>query len=257
MRYDAPPLSGLPTVVKNLLIINVLVFLVTAFGLAGTGERGMYDHFALHYFASPLFEPWQLVTHMFMHGGFGHLALNMFVLFMLGPPLEHKWGSQRFLTYYMIAGVGAALFYSGAHAFDYFKLKELLSEEQFGEVMVRGGDLWQERRNFAHPEMGRLNQLLNMPMVGASGAIYGVLLAFGMTFPDVRLILFPIFIPIKAKYMVVLLGVMAVLMSMADNPDDNVAHLAHLGGMVVGFLLIKLWKDRGDMDGWQRWDQGR
>jgi membrane associated rhomboid family serine protease len=204
MRYDANPFAGLPVVVKNLLIINVIMFLLKWTGLGNFAGVSMDEHFGLVNFSSPYFRPWQLVTHMFMHGDLLHLAFNMLGLFMLGPPLEYKWGSQRFLTFYMLTGVGAALFYYG------------------------------------------VNFNVNYHLVGASGAIYGVLLAFGMTFPNVELMMFPLPIPIKAKYFVLLYGGITVYQSLQSNPGDNVAHLAHLGGMVVGFLLIRLWRHRGE-----------
>lgn len=244
MRTDANPFSGLPVVVKNLLILNVIVFLIKISGLGNFGGTSMDTWFALHYFSSPLFEPWQLVTHMFMHGGFGHIALNMLGLFMLGPPLEYKWGSQRFLTYYLVTGVGAALFYSGVHAIEYYRLADVLGPEAMATIKSQGVELWAQGQNYRDVDMGRMNAILNIPMLGASGAIYGVLLAFGMTFPNVELMVFPLFIPIKAKYFVLIFGALALFQGLQDNPGDNVAHLAHLGGMVVGFIFIKVWKEK-------------
>lgn len=245
MRYNASPFSGLPVVVKNLLIINVIVFLIKVTGLGNFGGTDMDTLFGLHFFSSPLFKPWQLVTHMFMHGGFMHLALNMLGLFMLAPPLEYKWGSQRFLAYYMLTGVGAALFYSGVHAIEYAQLANEVGMNAVEEVKRNGPGLWAQYQNYTDPTLARINQLFNIPMVGASGAIYGVLLAFGMTFPNVELIMFPLPIPIKAKYFVLILGGLTIFNSLDSNPGDNVAHLAHLGGMVVGFILIRLWRHRG------------
>ncbi|MCC6540991.1 MAG: rhomboid family intramembrane serine protease [Flavobacteriales bacterium] len=239
--------------VKNLLIINGIVFLLKITGLGNFGGTDMDTLFGLHFFSSPLFKPWQLVTHMFMHGGLAHLALNMLGLFMLAPPLEYKWGSQRFLTFYMITGIGAALFYSGVHAIEYAQLVQHISADQLELVKRNGPELWAQRQNYLDPDLGRINELFNIPMVGASGAIYGVLLAFGMTFPNVELIMFPLPIPIKAKYFVMILGGLSLFNSLDTNPGDNIAHLAHLGGMVVGFILIRLWKDRGDNSfGWRQ-----
>jgi membrane associated rhomboid family serine protease len=253
MQYGSNPFSGLPTVVKNLLIINGIVFLLKITGLGNFGGTDMDTLFGLHFFSSPLFKPWQLVTHMFMHGGLAHLALNMLGLFMLAPPLEYKWGSQRFLTFYMITGIGAALFYSGVHAIEYAQLVQHISADQLELVKRNGPELWAQRQNYLDPDLGRINELFNIPMVGASGAIYGVLLAFGMTFPNVELIMFPLPIPIKAKYFVMILGGLSLFNSLDTNPGDNIAHLAHLGGMVVGFILIRLWKDRGDNSfGWRQ-----
>lgn len=255
MQYNTSPFAGLPVVVKNLLIINVIMFLVKLTGLGDFAGTSMDTWLGLHYFSSPLFKPWQLVTHMFMHGGIGHLALNMLGLFMLAPPLEYKWGSQRFLTFYMLTGVGAALFYSGVHAFEYVQLAQSISPEDLAQVKRNGVELWQSGRNFSDVTLGRINALFNIPMVGASGAIYGVLLAFGMTFPNVELILFPLPIPIKAKYFVLILGGMSIYQSLQNNPGDNVAHLAHLGGMVVGFILIRLWRSRGGGTRYGGWDR--
>ena len=246
MRYNASPFDGLPVVVKNLLIINGIFFLLKITGLGNFGGTDMDTLFGLHFFSSPLFKPWQLVTHMFMHGGFAHLALNMLGLFMLAPPLEYKWGSQRFLSFYLLTGVGAALFYSGVHAIEYLQLVQNVSAEDLRMVKMEGPGLWAERKNYTDVDLGRINALFNIPMVGASGAIYGVLLAFGMTFPNVELMMFPLPIPIKAKFFVLILGGLSIFRSLDANPGDNVAHLAHLGGMVVGFILIRLWRNRGD-----------
>lgn len=241
--------SALPTVVKNLLIINVIMFVLMYTGLGNIMGQSMTKLLGLHYFASPLFQPWQLVTHMFMHGGPGHLALNMLGLFMLGPPLEYRWGSQRFLTFYMVTGIGAGLLYSGAHAFEYFRLVELLSPAEVAEVKDRVvSQVWYT----GYPEaMYDLGRLLSMPMVGASGALYGVLLAFGMTYPNVELMVFPLFIPIKAKYFVLILGGIAVAMAYINADGDNVAHLAHLGGMAMGYVMIRLWRHRDQRNFWQ------
>jgi membrane associated rhomboid family serine protease len=251
MQYSSGPLSGLPTVVKNLLIINGIFFLVLMSGLGDWGGRSMTHWLGMHYFASPLFQPWQIVTHMFMHGGLGHLALNMIGLFMLGPPLEYKWGSKRFLTFYMITGIGAGLLYSGAHSFAYFRLLDMLDPDQIELVRREGHGLIMSQRNYIDPLLGEFNAVLNRPMVGASGALYGILLAFGMTYPNVQLMIFPLFIPIKAKYFVLILGGLAVFQALAANPEDNVAHLAHLGGMAVGYVLIKLWQKRDVNRHWQ------
>lgn len=244
MRFTAAPFSGLPVVVKNLLIINVIMFLLKVMHLGDFMGRDMESWFGLHFFTSPLFEPWQLVTHMFMHGGFAHIALNMLGLFMLAPPLEYRWGSKRFLSFYLLTGVGASLFYSGVHAIEYNSLLSQLSLDQIAQVKAEGADALSSYQNFIDPTMAQLNLIMNVPMVGASGALYGVLLAFGMMFPNVELIMFPIPIPIKARYFVMLYAGISVYNAIMSNPDDNVAHLAHLGGMIVGFILVKIWSHR-------------
>jgi membrane associated rhomboid family serine protease len=244
MRASTNPFAGLPVVVKNLLIINVIMYLLKWSGVGDFGGVDMTTHFGLHYFSSPLFKPWQLVTHMFMHGSLGHIALNMLGLFMLAPPLEYRWGSQRFLTFYMLTGIGAALLYSGVHAVEYISLAGQVDASVLSIVKTEGVELWANHQNYTDPVWNRLNEIINVPMVGASGALYGVLLAFGMTFPNVELMIFPLFIPIKAKYFVWILGGLAVFQALENNPGDNVAHLAHLGGMLVGYLLIRLWRQR-------------
>ena len=158
--------------------------------------------------------------------------------------MEYRWGSQRFLTYYLVTGVGAALFYSGVHAIEYYRLADVLGPESMATIKSQGMELWAQGQNYRDKNMGRMNAILNIPMLGASGAIYGVLLAFGMTFPNVELMVFPLFIPIKAKYFVWIFGALALFQGIQDNPGDNVAHLAHLGGMVVGFIFIKVWKEK-------------
>ncbi len=243
MQRMGAPFAGLPVVVKNLLIINVIMFLVLASGLGDWAGRSMTHWLGLHYFESPLFGPWQIVTHMFMHGGLGHLALNMIGLFMLGPPLEYRWGSKRFLTYYMITGIGAGLLYAGAQWFTFQELAAQLSPEQVEVVRSQGHEILRTHR-YTDPLMDQLNAVLNRPMVGASGALYGVLIAFGMTFPDVELMVFPIFIPIKAKYFVWILGGISLIMIYVNAENDNVAHLAHLGGMLVGWVLLRYWRKK-------------
>ncbi len=246
MQNAASPFTGLPVVVKNLLLINVVMYLITISGMGDLAGRSMTHWLGMHFFASPLFEPWQIVTHMFMHGSIGHLALNMLGLFMLGPPLEYRWGSKRFLTFYMVTGIGAGMLYSAAHAFEYNRLLGVMDLDKIELVRAQGHELVMQYRNYVDPAMGQLNAVLNRPMVGASGALYGVLLAFGMTFPNVELMIFPLFIPIKARYFVLILGAISIFLAVANNPGDNVAHLAHLGGMVVGYIMIRLWRKRGE-----------
>lgn len=221
--YHRPSLFGgfrfFPPVIKYLLIINGLTFL----GVAFLGSL----HFGEYYFSSflgaifalyPLgsgFYPWQLITYMFMHGGFGHLFFNMFALWMFGMELENVWGAKRFLTYYLLCGIGAAL-------------ANLVVAPLFTTAA---------------------------PTVGASGAIYGVLLAFALLFPDRPIFLFPLFfLPIKAKYFVTFYLVLALLNGVAGT-SDGVAHFAHLGGAAVGFMLLNMNWDRFPLFTW--WDKMR
>ena len=210
----------LPTVVKNLLIINVLMFLATV-----TLERFNIDLngiLGLHFFKASAFRPYQIITYMFMHGNFGHLFFNMFALWMFGNTLENIWGSKRFLLFYMVCGIGAGL------------CQELVQYIQYATSLA----------NYANVDLGgkivpMATYLNMMNTVGASGAIYGLLLAFGMMFPD-SMIYFYFLIPIKAKWFVIGYAVVELISGLTGF--DNVAHFAHLGGMLFGLLLILYWR---------------
>jgi rhomboid-like protein len=233
------PLEHMPTVVKNLVIINALFYLVKFLGNGQFLGQDMDSLLGLHYLTSPEFRPWQLVTHMFMHGDFWHLFFNMFGLLMLGSPLEYRWGSKRFLTYYAICGLGAAAIYLGVQAIDYTQVVALLSPEQV-EMVRRDG----QQYVFNDSAMNHLAGLYYIDLVGASGAIFGVLVAFGMLYPNVELMIFPLPIPIKAKYFVMIYGAYELYSGLARHQGDNVAHFAHIGGLVVGFITILVWRKR-------------
>ena len=216
-------MRNIPVVTKNLLIINILVFIATYV------VRGMNidlnDILGLHFFLASDFRIWQFFTYMFMHGGFTHILMNMFMLWMFGMVVENVWGPKKFLFYYIVCGVGAGL------------CQELA---QYGTYLVEG------LANFDSVRVGTtvlpMDVYLNMMnTVGASGAIYGVLLAFGMLFPEERMFIIPIPIPIKAKW-IVMGSIVVELFSAIGTSNDGVAHLAHLGGMLFGFILIRYWK---------------
>jgi len=218
-------MRNIPVVTKNLLIINILVFIATYV------VRGMNidlnDILGLHFFLASDFRIWQFFTYMFMHGGFTHILMNMFMLWMFGMVVENVWGPKKFLFYYIVCGVGAGL------------CQELA---QYATYLVEG------LANFDSVRVGTtvlpMDVYLNMMnTVGASGAIYGVLLAFGMLFPEERMFIIPIPIPIKAKW-IVMGSIVVELFSAIGTSNDGVAHLAHLGGMLFGFILIRYWKKR-------------
>lgn len=229
----------MPTVVKNLLIINGLVFLGmisirTTFGMDITRWLGLF------FPASDSFYPFQLVSHMFMHGNIGHIFSNMIMLWFLGSAMENYWGSQRFLIYYLLTGLGASALQIGVNAIEYFSLVADLSPENLSIVLDEGAAIIRSGRNYVDPTMGALNRLLNTPMVGASGAVFGVLLAFGMTFPN-QVIYLNFLFPIKAKYFVIGYGLFELYNGFTVS-NSGVAHFAHLGGMLFGFILIRRWK---------------
>ena len=179
---------------------------------------------------------------MFMHGGISHIFFNMFAVWMFGKVLEQVWGPKRFLIYYMATGIGAGLIQLLVAYIRIIPLNELVTPEQMDYIVTNGYELLQTNRNYSDPVSGQLNILINISTVGASGAVFGILLAFGMLFPNTELMLLFPPIPIKAKWFVIMYGVFELYSGFANNPNDNVAHFAHLGGMLFGFILIKYWK---------------
>ena len=237
--YRPTSFSQLPEIVKNLLIINGLLFLGTIslenYGIDLTQMLG------LHQFQSPDFRPHQLVTHMFMHANFTHLFFNMFALWMFGKTLENVWGGKRFLIYYMFTGLGAAALHLGVSQYEILSLQAQLNSSDLNMILENGNSVLQGNQNYSNQIMGKLNLLINTPTVGASGAVFGILLAFGMLFPNTLLYIY-FAIPIKAKYFVMVYGALELYSGLSNNPADNVAHFAHLGGMLFGFLLLKYWQ---------------
>jgi len=230
--YRPGNFSELPEVVKNLLILNGLFFLATV-SLSNLGID-LVKILGLHQFQSTDFRPHQLITHLFMHGNFTHLFFNMFALWMFGKILENVWGSKRFLIYYMITGIGAASIHLLISQYQIISISNQIPE--MVNLAVEG------RYNPSIPISKKLTQLIITPTVGASGAVFGLLLAFGMLFPNALLYLY-FAIPIKAKYFVIGYGLIELYAGISNNPADNVAHFAHLGGMIFGFFLIKYWKN--------------
>ena len=245
-------MRNIPTITRNLLIVNVLVFLAT---VAIGGETTAYgtnyrlnNIFGLHFFMAPDFHLYQLLTYMFMHGGWSHLFFNMFALWMFGCVVERVWGPKKFLFYYISCGIGAGLFQEMA---------------QFASFSI---DIMSRYPSVGFGDLGavatQLGSALNgWTTVGASGAIYAILLAFGMIFPEERIFIFPLPIPIKAKWFVIIYAGIE-LFSAISTTGDGVAHLAHLGGMVFGFFMIRYWKKHptsgyGRSDGQQFFDNLR
>lgn len=214
--------GSMPPVVKNLVILNSVMLLITVL----TGDF-MYEKFALFYFESPLFKPYQLVTHMFMHGNFLHLFFNMYSLVIFGIVLEQVWGSKKFFIYYMVTGLGAAALHSLVL---WLEVSSLEGAYQAGNMMAATG----------------IENLMRTPTVGASGAVYGVLLAYGMLFPNnVLQLLFPP-VALKAKWFVLIFGAIELFLGIS-NTGSNIAHFAHLGGMLFGYFLIVYWKKKNRM----------
>lgn len=239
-------MNRIPVVTKNLLAINVVMFL--ALIVADKNGIDLNNILGLHFYMSEEFHPYQLVTYMFMHGGFSHLFFNMFALFMFGRTLEYVWGPKRFLIFYIVAGVGAAFVQELVGAFRYYNLIEGIDADMLAIVFEEGAAALREGKNFIIPKLAELNLVLNSQTVGASGAVYAILLGFGMLFPNERMFIFPIPFPIKAKYFVIGYALIELYMGTMGTPD-GVAHFAHLGGMLFGFFLIKLWRNKGEIGG--------
>ena len=239
-------MNNIPTVTKNLLAINVLMFL--ALLVAEKQGVDLNSVLGLHLFASEGFQPYQLVTYMFMHASVTHLFFNMFALYMFGRTLEYMWGAKHFLVYYLVAGIGAALVQEAIGMVRYHEALDGMSPLDVELVLSRGFDALREGKNFVNPQLAHLNVVLNSTIVGASGAIYAILLGFGMLFPEERMFVFPIPFPIKAKYFVMGYVVIELYLGVSGSAD-GVAHFAHLGGMLFGFILILFWRNKGKIRG--------
>ena len=225
-------LDQIPVVTKNLIIINSL-FWVASLALPRVGID-LTALLGLHFPLAPDFNIIQLVSYMFMHAGFSHIFFNMFAVYMFGRVLENVWGPKRFLIFYMVTGIGAGIIQELTWLYDF---RDVISAPQ--EMINIGGG-----RILTKPEFYDL-----FVTVGASGAVFGILLAFGMLFPNVPLYIMFIPIPIKAKYFVIFYGLAELTMGVANFSGDSVAHFAHLGGMLFGYVLIKYWKNKDFKNG--------
>ncbi|MGN6490726.1 MAG: rhomboid family intramembrane serine protease [Agriterribacter sp.] len=214
----------LPVVIKNLLIINGLVFLAQVV-MENNNTFSIENYFALHDVRSVYFKPHQLVSYMFLHGGFDHILFNMFALWMFGSTLENYWGPKRFLIFYLLCGIGAGLMHLGVLYFENTKIIEAVSVLSY-----------EEQQSLLYDPFYKINAAT----LGASGSVFGCLAAFGYLFPNSLIYLY-FFIPIKAKWFVLFYGAMELYLGVKNSAGDNVAHWAHLGGALIGFLLVLYW----------------
>ena len=217
-------LSNIPTATKNIIIINVLVMIMTSLN-----QGFMYETFALFYPTSPFFHWWQPVTHMFMHGGFFHLFFNMYTLYFFGRILEERWGAKKFLIFYFVTGLGAALIHTGV---EWLQMNHWMSQVAEGSMAAQT----------------KIHALKMTPTVGASGAIYGVLMGFAMLYPDAILSLVLPPVSMKAKWFVLIFGGIELLTGIT-GVGGGIAHFAHLGGLIFGYLLIMYWKKKRTLYG--------
>jgi len=232
----------MPLVVKNLLIINALFFFATI-SLESAYGLDLFRKLGLFMPGSPYFQPFQFVSHMFMHANLNHIFFNMFALWMFGTAIENLMGSRRFLIYYMITGFGAAFLHLGVNYIELLSLRNELLNAGLSPAELRNyveSPPETIRSDIATPLAGYIRKYI-IPTVGASGAVFGILLAFGMFFPNSYIYLF-FAIPIKAKYFVMAYGALELYFGIVSRPGDNIAHFAHLGGMLFGYLLIRYWR---------------
>lgn len=232
--------------VKHLMIINVIMFIGTI--SIGNGEL-FFKWFALYFPKSDMFEPWQVVTHMFMHAGFMHIFFNMFALWMFGSPVEYQLGSKKFLFIYISAGLGAVLFQLGYYYFNYFPLEsQLIGSGLTQSEIVQMMNTNESISNITNNQLAMLKEIFpiyHASMVGASGCIMGVLAAFGMMNPDAKLMMIFLPIPIKAKYFIpgiIILDLISALSGQSFFSPSNTAFMAHVGGAVTGFFVMWYWK---------------
>jgi membrane associated rhomboid family serine protease len=231
----------IPPVVKNLLIINILFFaasyLLTTLHLD--------DRLAVYYFDSPKFEIWQPISYMFMHGGIAHIFFNMFALYSFGSILESRWGGKKFIIFYFITGLGALALQWAVQAYEVHQI--IGSATNNGKINLPA--LFQGEFNTSQLSMEQAITLKDIyfgGMVGASGAIFGLLVAFGMLYPNAELLIMFIPVPVKAKYIIPIYILVELSLGVAQFEGDSIAHYAHLGGALIGFILVKLWKDKND-----------
>lgn len=250
MGFSNSRFNNIPAVTKNLIIINVLIWLVE-FIFPSFAINGLYRHCGLHYVGAADFNPVQIITYMFLHdrANLIHVFFNMFTLFMFGPILERVWGSKRFFMFYMVCGIGAALVQEAVWAMTW-------QHDYISAIAAQNGLTYDHMAQIVNQataagDPGFLNAMAMMKndllTIGASGAIFGLLLGFAFVFPDMPLYIFFIPIPIKAKWMVIGYGVLEFFLGV--NGGGTVAHFAHLGGMLFGLVILMIWKKKGTLRG--------
>jgi membrane associated rhomboid family serine protease len=232
-QYRPSGFGGLPVVTKNIIIINVIMYVLTM--LLETRDISLYDYFGLHYYLAPAFKPHQFITYIFMHGGFTHLLLNMLGVYMFGQVLEQLWGPKRYLIFYVVTGLGAAI---AQYVIMHFGVSHDLG--LFNAAIDQAHDPV-EKADYINQKYSYIASLDANVIVGASGSLFGLLGAFGMLFPNQMLYIYFLF-PVKAKWLVIAYGAFELFSGLSNNPNDNVAHFAHLGGLFVGIILVLLWR---------------
>ncbi|MDN3551123.1 rhomboid family intramembrane serine protease [Mucilaginibacter aquaedulcis] len=228
---NSSPFANISPVVKNLLIINVLFFIGTY--TLGSVIPDVIKYLPVYYFNSPNFRLWEVITYMFMHGGFAHIFFNMFALFSFGPIVEYSMGPKKFLSFYFICGIGAIILQMLVQALEVHAIT--------GGITIQHPGLDSSYLAYGAKAQS-LYELYNTPVVGASGAIFGLLIAFGMLFPNMELMILFLPVPIKAKYIIPVYVVLELFLGVKQFSGDSVAHFAHLGGAILGYIMVKYWR---------------
>ena len=234
-----PPFANIPPVVKNLLIINVLFYIAMQL----FGPQMMTSVLGVYYFDSPNFRIWQVVTYMFMHSyeSLFHIFFNMFALYTFGTALEFVMGSKRFLNFYLITGIGALVLQMAVQSIEVYQVTGSIVNNGHFLIDTVQGTMSYNPELITEEQASKLMGIYISPMVGASGAIFGLLIAFVMLFPNAELFLMFIPVPVKAKYIIPVYILVELFLGVKQLPGDSIAHFAHLGGALFGFILVKLW----------------
>jgi len=230
-QYRQSPFANLTPVVKNLLIINLICFIPYIVLSSNDYDNKVVSNMGLFYFNSPHFKVWEIITYMFFHGGWEHILFNMLALFMFGPILEYAIGGVRFFNLYFICGIGAALFQMVVQAVEV-------------HAIIGSFTLYPDLPNLDQAAVDKLQGIYAGPVIGASGAIFGVVVAFAMLYPDMELMILFIPVPVKAKYLIPVYVIIELISGFGQFSGDNVAHFAHIGGALLGFIMIKIWRYR-------------
>ena len=238
--FSRSPFANIPPVVKNLLIINIIFFIATVLFEKGQNSP-LIEWLGVYYFDSPHFKIWQVITYMFMHGGFAHIFFNMFALFTFGTAIEYIMGSKRFLNFYLITGIGALGLQFLVQSIEvYSTTGSMINHGSFVIDSIKG-TIGYDPQRMTEEQASTILGIYLSPMVGASGAIFGLLIAFGMLFPNVELMIIFFPVPIKAKYLIPVYIVAELSLGVYKISGDSIAHFAHLGGALFGFILVKMW----------------
>lgn len=255
--------GNIAPVTKNIVLLNVALFILTVFFEYQGGSIQLGDTLSAHYVGTPLFQPYQLVTHFFMHGGFLHIFMNMYILIMFGSFLERLWGPKRYFLVYVLSALGAYLLYSGVGFYQLIDIKKEIGDQH----IIAGLNGIIKEYGQSEKAIFEINQFVNqlpqaptfnqveaiqayidksyVQLVGASGAIFGIMAAFAILFPNTELMLLFPPIPIKAKYLIGGYFLLEVYLSLKDSQGDHVAHLAHVGGAIVGAIIVLIWRKKG------------